>query len=1320
MYHLFGPSPHTAAELRRLVTRMKQYAPNIEGCKTQTVYCLEVAHGVASESMSLIQSLLQLDKLCLQPADYLGQMFIALPRLGTVSSWSLSASDVLARCGVEDVRRIEKGCIFYIETQYSDPLQGVDFEAIARLLHDPFVETLYTSLFDVMPANQVQHMPYVAHIDVQKSKKDLVAYNTRFRLQMGKRDIDYLYDYFKKKGRNPTDAELWVYALVNSDRTKHGVFKARWVDKAGKALPHSLFGMIRNTCEKNTQGIQVAYVDNAAVVVSGCQQRYGIKEATQSYGMIQGASPKVIKTEMTTTSASVLPKEGFAAACSAEIRDEGSTGLGSTPMVGMSGMCVSYLRMPNYQKPWESERDIPHFLASAIRIVTEGFEGCSRYNRQFGRPLTCGFLRTYEMDDRAYSGRYFAYDHPLVLSGGYGHVRQSHRLKHRLAPSTRLILLGGPSMLIGVGGASIASMAKDKMGQGLDYSVVQHDQPEMQRRCQEVINRCTGLGDDNPIQSIYDVASGGLAVAVTELVYASGRGAHIELQQVPVVGNCLNPMEILCNESQERYLLAVHEKDLPRLFSLAEREQCPCHLIGQVIKEHTIRINNQDADGQNIIELPLSFLIDETPVRQLTKTDVKYARKPLKTDVMTLDVAAMRLFQLVAVGDKSCFITAMDQTAGGLVTQGPMVGPWQVPVADVSVAADHFDTFSGQAMSVGERIPLAAIDPPAAARIAIGEAITNLAAADVQALSDVVLSINWSGFANDQGLQDLYDAVETVGLSFCAKLGVSVPSGQDLMSLGAQWQVEKRACETVAPTSAVVTAYAPVGDVRKTVTPDIKSAHAAESVLYLFDLSGEKTRHLGGSALGDVSQQSGNQGPDVMAPKRLIDFVDVMRVLREAGKVLAYHDRSDGGVFVTLCEMAFSGRVGLTINLDGLGGNPFEALFYEGLGVVIQVLKADVPFLESACKTHHLSDALHAIGAPNSSQNIVFSMGGKVVLQERRLDWQRLWHLNSYRIATMRDDPECAKEAYEQALRVGNSGLQSDLTYDLNEDIAAPLVAKYGRPKVAICREQGTIAHYEMAFAFERAGFTPVDVTLSDLVAQRVLLDQFAGIVFCGGFSFGHVFGPAVGWSKLILEQPKVRAQFQAFFAREDSFTLGVAEGAQLLVYLKDLIPGVVHWPTYEKNRSRRFESRLVQVRVESSKSILTKDMVGSYGPMWVAHEYGRAVYRGQRQANQAHVNRLVSLRYVNQYGREADHYPDNPDGSIASICGLTSADGRVTLMMPRPERGVRACQLGWHPEGWDDAGPWLRFFQNARVWLGDRLWIAERMSSYYGGNETK
>jgi phosphoribosylformylglycinamidine synthase len=1319
MYHLFAPSPHTPAEIKRLLRQIKRVAPTVEGLKTQTVYCLEVAHRVESESMSLIQNLLGLSSVCLEPDHFAGQMLIALPRLGTISPWSSNASDVLTRCGVSDVKRIDKGIVFYLETEYGDVLDESVTEAIARVIHDPLVETLYSDLSKIAPPIHPEESDAIDRIDVQKNKKALCDYNEHYRLGLNDRDINYLYRYFKSQKRNPSASELWVYAMVNSDRTKHKFFNARWDTASGKKLPHSLFQMIRNTCEKNIKGVMVAYVDNAAVVHSGCHERYGVGE-NNFYQLIPGSSPKIIKTEMTTSSAAVLPLAGFSAACSAEIRDEGSTGRGSVPLVGMSAACFSFLRIPDYQKPWENERPMPDFLAPPLRIAIEGLEGCSRYNRRFGRPLTCGFLRTYEMDDREVSGQYWGFDHPLILSGGYGYVNEDHRLKHRLTPNVRLVLLGGPGMLIGVGGATIASMAKDKMGQGLDYSVVQHAQPEMQRRCQEVINRCILLGENNPIQSIYDVASGGLAVAIAELVNVAGHGAHIELQQVPIVDDRMTPMEILCNESQERYLLAVHEKDLTTLLEYAEREYCPCHLIGQVIEEKTIRIHNHDSDGQNVIELPLSFLIDKTPTEQLTHTAHAPKRKPFDVSKISLEITAMRLLQLVAVGDKSCFVTAMDQTVGGLVTQGPMVGPWQFSLSDVSVATDHFSTFSGQAMSVGERIPLAVIDPSAAARVAIGEAITNLVASDVQSLSDVQLSVNWFGFGDDQGLSHLYDAVHAVGMSFCTELGIRIPSGQDLMSLGASWSEGKKQHDVRAPSSCVVTAFAPVADVRKTWTPDIKTAQVKESVLYVIDLSGQPTRPLGGSALGDVYQQTGDMGPDVLEPDRLIRFVDLMHELREAGKVLAYHDRSDGGLFVTLCEMAFAGHVGLDIQLDRLGKNPFEALFYEGLGVVIQVLQSDTACIDQAVKKYKLDQATYLIGRPKTTQTLTFSMKGSVVLKERRIDWQRLWHLSSYRIQMARDDPECAKQAYEQALSVTDKGLSADLTYDLDQDIAAPLVVKYGRPKVAICRDQGTLGHHEMAFSFERAGFTPVDVTISDLIERRVLLEQFAGLALCSGSTFGHVFGSAVGWSKTILEHPKVRAQFAAFFEREDSFTLGVGEGAQLLIHLKSLIPGAVHWPNFQTNASRRFESRLVMARVEPSNSILTRGMVGSYAPIWVAHESGRAVYKSQHQALQAQINRAVVFRYVNHLGHEADEYPNNPDGSLLSICGVTSSDGRVTLMMPRPERGVRACQLGWHPEGWDDAGPWLRLFQNARVWLGDRLWIGERMSSYYGGDQTK
>jgi phosphoribosylformylglycinamidine synthase len=1112
-------------------------------------------------------------------------------------------------------------------------------------------------------------------------------------------EIDYLVESFIALNRNPTDVELMMFAQANSEHCRHKIFNASWVID-GQPQRHSLFGMIRHTTEQSPDQVLSAYRDNAAVIQGGEGRRFMPDPENGIYGEHDEEIHLLMKVETHNHPTAIAPEPGAATGSGGEIRDEGATGRGSKPKAGLCGFSVSNLRIPGLERPWEQDHGRPGRIVSALDIMLEGPIGAAAFNNEYGRPNLCGYFRTYEQAVPGPGGLELrGYHKPIMLAGGLGNIRPEHVHKHPFPVGSPLVVLGGPAMLIGLGGGAASSMASGASAEDLDFASVQRANPEMQRRCQEVIDRCCARGEDSPILFIHDVGAGGLSNALPELVHDAGRGGRFELRAVPNDDPGMSPMEIWCNESQERYVLAIAAERLEEFKGLCERERCPYAVVGETTAEEHLLLG--DAHFANTpIDMPMPLLFGKAP-RLLRDVHHHSFHKPA-LDLAGLDLkeAALRLLRLPTVADKTFLITIGDRSITGLVARDQMVGPWQVPVADVAVTSRDGFGYSGEAMAIGERTPLALIDAAASGRMAVGEAITNLAAADIAALGDIKLSANWMAAAGHPGEDaKLYETVKAVGLEFCPALGVAIPVGKDSMSMKTVWTVDGERRAMTAPLSLIVSAFAPATDARRTLTPQLR-LDLGDTDLILIDLGAGRNR-LGGSCLAQVYSQVGNQGPDLEHPESLKRFFAAIRELAGEGLALAYHDRSDGGLFVTLCEMAFAGRCGLEIDLDALGGEPGAALFSEELGAVIQVRHTDTDDVLKLLHDHGLGALAFVIGSPGVAGEgaIRFLRHGVAVLAGTRKEFQRVWSETTLAMQSLRDNPDCAAEEHDRIGDRGDPGLHVELSFDPEEDIAAPFILRGARPRLAVLREQGVNGQVEMATAFHQAGFACVDVHMSDIMAGRVALDGFRGLVACGGFSYGDVLGAGEGWAKSILFNPRVRDQFLAWFARPDTFTLGVCNGCQMLSNLRELIPGAEHWPHFVRNRSEQFEARTLMVEVLETPSILLAGMAGSRLPIAVAHGEGRAEFRDGDHLRSA--GSRVVVRYVENAGGIAERYPANPNGSPLGIAGLTNREGRVTILMPHPERVFRTVQHSWHPDGWGEDGPWMRLFRNARVWVG-------------------
>lgn len=1221
------------------------------------------------------------------------QRFV-VPRLGTLSPWSSKATELVRGAG-QPVSRVERGLRIDVQGWPADPAAQ---QALVRALHDPMTQSVLEtveqggSLFSTPARGELERI----------ALDDLEGANQRLGLAMAQDEIDYLRERFGQLGRRPSDVELMMFAQANSEHCRHKIFNASWTID-GQEQDRSLFRMIKNTHQQTPQHTLSAYSDNAAVIEGHPAARYRPDPATGEYRS-EAVVPSAfqIKVETHNHPTAIAPFPGASTGAGGEIRDEGATGRGGKPKAGLTGFSVSHLRIPELPQPWEAPRALNPRMAPALEIMTDGPLGGAAFNNEFGRPNLLGYFRSFELPEGAGLAR--AYDKPIMLAGGLGAIDRVQVEKIPLRAGDAVIVLGGPAMLIGLGGGAASSVASGESAEDLDFASVQRDNPEMERRCQEVIDRCVAMGLDNPIKFFHDVGAGGLSNAIPELLHDSGVGGIIDLGKVPTDDPSLSPMQLWCNESQERYVLGVAQERLAEFAALCARERCPFAAVGVATAEEHLVVAYGAVPGSTPadapIDLPMDVLFGKPPKMHRDTAHPPAPRWPaLKTSGLDLHASGLRVLAHPTVAAKNFLVTIGDRSVGGLTAREQMIGPWQVPVADVAITLAGFDGVAGEAMSIGERTPLALLDAAASARMAVGEALTNLCAAPVDALDEVKLSANWmaaAGHAGEDAL--LYDAVKAVGMELCPQLDISIPVGKDSLSMQAQWQDAGQAHKSVSPVSLVISAFAPVADVRQQLTPLMQREEDSE--LWLIGLGGGKQR-MGGSILAQVHADHGDLPafggpvPDLDDPQRLRAFFELIRDARQAGLLLAYHDRSDGGAFATLCEMAFASRMGLDILLDAWGDDPFRSLFNEELGAVVQVAREDRAAFADLIERHALTECAQRIARPTTGSVIRVSLHGENVVEWR---WEALfdaWWSVTHAMQKLRDNPESADQEREVARSFAAPGLKPKLMFDLDEDTAAPFISTGARPKVAILREQGVNGQIEMANAFERAGFRAFDVHMSDLIEGRVALQDFTGLVACGGFSYGDVLGAGRGWATSILERNALRDAFAAFFARDDSFSLGVCNGCQMISQLKSIIPGAEHWPQFRRNASEQFEARTSLLEVVESPSILLRGMAGSRLPVAVAHGEGRAVF--ETAVDQAAAR--VSLRFIEGDGRVASRYPLNPNGSPDGITGLTTTDGRVTIMMPHPERTPRALNLSWAPAEWQGDSPWMRMFRNARAW---------------------
>lgn len=1227
-----------------------------------------------------------------------GAMVLVVPRPGTISPWSSKATDIARHCGLDGIGRLERGVAHYLMT--ADGAIGDQvLQSAAALLHDRMTQIVLFDLDQAQRLFDASEPRPASRIDVlDAGRPALVTANADLGLALSEDEIDYLAENFAALGRNPTDVELMMFAQANSEHCRHKIFNADWVID-GEPRTRSLFNMIRNTTEQAPEGVLSAYSDNAAVLEGWDGRRFMPCPETGIYCESQEPIHLLIKVETHNHPTAIAPEPGAATGSGGEIRDEGATGLGAKPKAGLCGFSVSNLRIPGHEQPWEQDHGKPGRIVSALDIMLEGPIGAAAFNNEFGRPNLAGYFRTYEQRVPGPDGsaELRGYHKPIMLAGGLGNIRAEHVEKRPFPAGTPLVVLGGPAMLIGLGGGAASSMASGTSAEDLDFASVQRANPEMQRRCQEVIDRCWARGEDNPILFIHDVGAGGLSNALPELVHDGGRGGRFNLRAIPSDDPSMSPMEIWCNESQERYVLAIAAQRLEVFKAICERERCPYAVVGEATDEAHLVLKDPDFAEQRPIDMALSLLFGKPPkmVRDVTRTPP--ARDHFDPTNIDVGAAIYRVLRLPTVADKSFLITIGDRSITGQVARDQMVGPWQVPVADCAVTISDFYGYTGEAMAIGERAPLALLDAPASGRMAVGEAVTNIAAACIESLGDIKLSANWMAATGHPGEDArLYDTVHAVGMELCEALGIAIPVGKDSMSMKTVWQgPDGDQREMTAPLSLIVSAFAPVADVHRTLTPQLRTDEG-DSDLILIDL-GRGQNRLGGSCLAQVFNHIGGEGPDLDSPDLLKRFFAAIGELRDEDLILAYHDRSDGGLIVTLCEMAFAGRCGVDVDLGAVGLDDMAALFSEELGAVIQVRHTDTDSVLQVLNDHGLAEFSPVIGMLDDSDAIRIRRRGAMLFEASRVDLQQTWSETSYWMQSLRDNPACAEESYARIASI-DPGLNAALTFDPDDDVAAPYIERGARPPIAILRDQGVNGQIEMAAAFHAAGFSCVDVHLSDVISGRVDLSAFRGLAACGGFSYGDVLGAGEGWAKTILFNTRARDQFQAFFERPETFTLGICNGCQMLSNLHELIPGAEHWPRFVRNRSEQFEARTLMLEVAESPSVLLAGMAGSRMPIAVAHGEGRAEFRDATQMTAAEPN--VVVRYIENDGSVAEAYPANPNGSPNGIAGLTTLDGRVTIMMPHPERVFRSVQNSWSPRGWEQDGPWMRLFRNARVWV--------------------
>ena len=1256
-----------------LLTQIQQIAPDVEDLNSVFMHFYEAVE-LTEDEQNRIDRLLSDGQPVIPSHDWeSSQQIIVVPRIGTISPWSSKATDIFKNCGIEKVQRIERGIAYSLT---GSELTQSQLEQISVLLHDRMVESVLYSIDEVDNLFDDAKPQKLTHIDLlHQGRQAIVDADKNLGLALAEDEIDYLYNSFTDIGRNPTDAELMMFSLVNSEHCRHKVFNADW-EIDGQNPQTSLFKMIKNTYKAHSTGIKSAYHDNGAVL-AGNQGDFFHPDKNNEYKATPGEVDIVIKVETHNHPTAIAPIPGASTGSGGEIRDEGATGRGAKPKAGLTGFSVSQLDIPGNPKPWEIDYGKPDRLVSSLQVMLDAPIGGAAFNNEFGRPNLAGYFRSFQ---QKYLDQVWGYHKPIMIAGGLGAIDPATVKKGTIKQGDKLIVLGGPAMLIGLGGGAASSVASGAQDSELDFASVQRHNPEMQRRCQEVINTCWQMGaNKNPIVSIHDVGAGGISNALPEIVNDSDLGAVIELREVPNIDQGMTPMQIWSNEAQERYVIAVKPADLDRFEKICKRERCVYAVVGEATSKQHLQVTDSLL-GEDAVDVSMDVLFGKPPKMLRSYNTTKTEFGEFNFDGIELEEAINRTLSHPTVGSKSFLINIGDRTVGGMTAQDQMVGPLQIPVADAAVTHNSFTGFSGEAMALGERSPVAVINPAASARLAVGEAITNLVCADIEKISDIKLSANWMVSVNSEGQdQALFEAVKTVGTEFCPELGLTIPVGKDSTSMKATWQQDGEDKSVTSPLSLVITGFTPVSDVRRTITPLL--VDDPETVLVIASVS-ESSKNLGGSILSQTYNKDLSICPDAVAEDLQIYF-DQITELKKQDKILAYHDRSDGGLFATLTEMAMAGDVGLDVLFEVSEQKLLEELFNESLGAVIQVSKDHVDEVLADLKNSRVVATL------NSTRQINITNSSKTVYSNDLDELKRIWSQTSHQIQKLRDNPECADEEYESL-----TNQNAKLNPKVNFEIQKPVNKHSAELKVCILREQGVNGQVEMAAAFHRAGFKTVDVHMSDLVSGVINLNEFVGIAAAGGFSYGDVLGAGAGWAKSILLNADLRNQFKDFFERKNTFTLGVCNGCQMISHLKDLIPGADGWPKFVKNRSQQYEARLTNFEILDSPSIFMKNMAGSTLLIPVAHGEGQTQFTSSEMSSSIGV-----ARYVDSSGQPTETYPANPNGSAEGLNAFTTTDGRVTILMPHPERVFRTSQLSWHPNDWEQDSPWVQMFYNAYEW---------------------
>ncbi len=1285
IFHIAGGPAYSKFRKEKLLQKLQTINNQIKAIYSEYIHIVWCGIKIVDIDKTALEKILRYGPKA-HKLEFKNNSIITIPRPGTISPWASRATDIAKHCGLHGIKRIERAVAIYIELKNESLLSDDEKKSLSILLHDRMTEVSIFNLDDAQflfsdsPPKPIQYAEML-----EGGKQVLNEFNKNLGLALSEDEIDYLFNYFSSIKRNPTDAELMMFAQANSEHCRHKIFNADWIID-GKKQSTSLFNMIKNTHQLHPGNTIVAYSDNSSII-EGTQINRFYPNQNGIYSDHEELTHFIMKVETHNHPTAISPFSGAATGAGGEIRDEGATGRGSKPKAGLTGFSVSNLHIPEFIQPWEKIKyGVPSRISSALQIMIDGPIGAASYNNEFGRPNIAGYFRTLEIkhDDEVKG-----FHKPIMLAGGIGSINNIHTKKHAIPPGALLIQLGGPAMLIGLGGGAASSMGTGFNSENLDFDSVQRGNPELQRRAQEVIDRCWQLGTENPILSIHDVGAGGLSNAFPELVNDGGVGATLQLRSINNEEPSMSPRELWCNEAQERYVLAIQEKDLDLFKSLCNRERCPFAILG-IAKKDKHLIVEDSLLKKDVVHMDLSILLGKPPrmTRNVKRKEITI--KVIKTETIDIKDAAYRILRYPAVANKMFLIHIGDRTVTGLIARDQLVGPWQVPVADVAVTLSSFDTILGEAFAIGEKTPIALIDAKASVRMALGESITNLSAASINNFEDIKLSANWMASAGHTG-QDaaLFDAVEEIGIHLCPDLGISIPVGKDSMSMKTTWLDNTKEKTVVSPVSLIVSVFAPVFDARKTLTPCLNRDLKDSGLIYI-DLGLGKNR-LGASSFNLVFNEVGDIPPKLDNAKTLKAFFHVIQTLKKENMIEAYHDRSDGGLFATLSEMAFAGRCGLNINLTNCGTDINAILFNEELGAVIQVRKE---FISAALTKIHkdLNQHAYLIGSINLNQRIQIHYKNEIVFEDTRSNLQSIWTETSYKMQSMRDNPECAIEEFSQISDDLDPGINPKFNFEIPESFAI----KKTKPKIAILREQGINGHVEMAAAFSSAGFEAHDVHMTDIIEGHKSLADFSALVACGGFSYGDVLGAGEGWAKSILFNSKTRDAFTAFFSRPNTIALGICNGCQMMSNLKEIIPGSALWPHFIKNKSEQFEARFVSVEILKSNSIFLAGMNGAILPIAVAHGEGYAEYQTETQVNDVLNHQLATLRYVDNYHKGTSTYPMNPNGSPNGITGFTSENGRFSIMMPHPERVYRVLQNSWYPGSWDELAPWYKMFTNA------------------------